>query len=193
MRLRSLSRSGAGVDSKDSGQIFEAFFTTKPTGMGMGLAICRSIVAAHISGLRPGPQEARFLAARCGGDAHSRAEKYGPLCELAHKRLARWKQILGCRGLPARKVSRSDETGKSLGCCWSLHLWGWLDAGRISRRACERKRSPRFGMPGRYQTGIRQRQETRASADAVQHVCANGRNRTASLLVLQRMTLQSAP
>jgi signal transduction histidine kinase len=47
MRLRSLSRPGAGVDSKDSGQIFEAFFTTKPTGMGMGLAICRSIVAAH--------------------------------------------------------------------------------------------------------------------------------------------------
>jgi len=39
--------SGAGIDSKDSDQIFEAFFTTKPTGMGMGLAICRSIVAAH--------------------------------------------------------------------------------------------------------------------------------------------------
>ena len=31
--------SGAGIDSKDSDQIFEAFFTTKPTGMGMGLAI----------------------------------------------------------------------------------------------------------------------------------------------------------
>src|SRR5215467_9728859 len=134
----------------------------------------------------------RCFAARCGGDAHSRAEKYGPLCELAHKRLARWKQIWGCRGLSARKVSRSDETGKSLCCFWSLHLCGWLDAGRISRRICERKRSPRSGMPGRYQTGVRQRQETTASADAVQHVRANGRNRTASLLVLQRMTLQLA-
>ena len=39
--------SGAGIDAKDSEQIFEAFFTTKPTGMGMGLAICRSIIAAH--------------------------------------------------------------------------------------------------------------------------------------------------
>ena len=39
--------SGIGIDAKKAEQIFEAFFTTKPTGMGMGLAICRSIVAAH--------------------------------------------------------------------------------------------------------------------------------------------------
>jgi signal transduction histidine kinase len=39
--------SGIGIDAKNAEQIFEAFFTTKPTGMGMGLAICRSIIAAH--------------------------------------------------------------------------------------------------------------------------------------------------
>ncbi|HET9716373.1 MAG TPA: ATP-binding protein [Pseudolabrys sp.] len=39
--------SGIGIDPKKAEQIFEAFFTTKPTGMGMGLAICRSIIAAH--------------------------------------------------------------------------------------------------------------------------------------------------
>ncbi|HUL87663.1 MAG TPA: HAMP domain-containing sensor histidine kinase [Pseudolabrys sp.] len=39
--------SGIGIDAKKAEQIFEAFFTTKPTGMGMGLAICRSIIAAH--------------------------------------------------------------------------------------------------------------------------------------------------
>ena len=39
--------SGAGIDATNADQIFEAFFTTKPTGMGMGLAICRSIIAAH--------------------------------------------------------------------------------------------------------------------------------------------------
>jgi len=39
--------SGIGIDAKNAEQIFAAFFTTKPTGMGMGLAICRSIIAAH--------------------------------------------------------------------------------------------------------------------------------------------------
>jgi len=51
--------SGAGIDSKDSDQIFEAFFTTKPTGMGMGLAICRSIVAAHNGRLWASPGTSR--------------------------------------------------------------------------------------------------------------------------------------
>jgi signal transduction histidine kinase len=39
--------SGVGIDPKNADQIFEAFFTTKTTGMGMGLAICRSIITAH--------------------------------------------------------------------------------------------------------------------------------------------------
>ena len=36
---------GAGIQDPD--KIFEAFFTTKENGMGMGLAICRSIIDAH--------------------------------------------------------------------------------------------------------------------------------------------------
>jgi PAS domain S-box-containing protein len=39
--------SGIGVDPKHLELIFEAFYSTKSGGMGMGLSICRSIIAAH--------------------------------------------------------------------------------------------------------------------------------------------------
>jgi PAS domain S-box-containing protein len=39
--------SGIGLNPDQSGKIFEAFYTTKPAGMGMGLSICRSILLAH--------------------------------------------------------------------------------------------------------------------------------------------------
>ena len=39
--------SGTGLDSVSLERVFEAFYTTKPDGMGMGLAISRSIIEAH--------------------------------------------------------------------------------------------------------------------------------------------------
>ncbi|HEY2615895.1 MAG TPA: PAS domain-containing protein [Acetobacteraceae bacterium] len=45
--LLEVEDSGPGIDDTHAGQIFEAFFTTKPDGMGIGLSICRSIVEAH--------------------------------------------------------------------------------------------------------------------------------------------------
>jgi PAS domain S-box-containing protein len=39
--------SGPGIDSTHLERVFEAFYTTKPSGVGMGLSICRSIIDAH--------------------------------------------------------------------------------------------------------------------------------------------------
>ncbi|TXR47028.1 PAS domain-containing sensor histidine kinase [Phyllobacterium endophyticum] len=39
--------SGIGIDPKDLDRLFDAFFTTKPDGLGMGLRICRTIIEDH--------------------------------------------------------------------------------------------------------------------------------------------------
>ena len=39
--------SGPGLDPQSLDRLFEAFYTTKPQGLGLGLAISRSIIAAH--------------------------------------------------------------------------------------------------------------------------------------------------
>src|SRR5208283_6167359 len=39
--------SGPGIDPERIERVFDAFYTTKPSGVGMGLAICRSIIEAN--------------------------------------------------------------------------------------------------------------------------------------------------
>jgi signal transduction histidine kinase len=39
--------SGTGLDPRDGDHIFDAFFTTKPAGLGLGLSISRTIIEAH--------------------------------------------------------------------------------------------------------------------------------------------------
>ncbi|RWI16190.1 MAG: GHKL domain-containing protein [Mesorhizobium sp.] len=65
----SVEDTGPGVALDDADRIFEAFFTTKPEGMGMGLMFCRSVIESHGGRLwlerhRPGGAAFRFTLPR---------------------------------------------------------------------------------------------------------------------------------
>ena len=55
--LVAVSDSGPGLPPANLARIFEAFYTTKSSGLGMGLSICRSIVEAHGGRLWATPNE----------------------------------------------------------------------------------------------------------------------------------------
>jgi signal transduction histidine kinase len=48
---------GVGISADSAARIFEAFYTTKPRGLGLGLSVCRSIIEAHDGRLSAGPNQ----------------------------------------------------------------------------------------------------------------------------------------
>lgn len=48
---------GIGIDSQNLDRLFDAFYTTKSAGMGMGLSVCRSIIERHRGRLWAAPND----------------------------------------------------------------------------------------------------------------------------------------
>jgi PAS domain S-box-containing protein len=68
----SIEDQGRGLPNGDSSQIFQPFFSTKTHGLGIGLSICRSIIAAHHGRLWAEPN------AGCGITVHVELQIIGP-------------------------------------------------------------------------------------------------------------------
>ena len=65
--------SGPGFAPVDPDRVFEAFYTTKPSGLGLGLSICRSIIEAHNGRLWASPNVPRGAIFRFIAPAHPTA------------------------------------------------------------------------------------------------------------------------
>jgi len=84
--LVSVRDSGPGLDPKTMDRLFDAFFTTKSKGMGMGLAICHSIIEVHGGRMWAGANEPRGAVFQftlpLGPDEVVPARRAGPMSAM---------------------------------------------------------------------------------------------------------------
>jgi signal transduction histidine kinase len=83
--LLDVSDNGIGIAMEKAEQMFDAFFTTKPSGTGMGLSLCRAIVEKH--GGRLWASQGQELGATFHLQLHAE-----PVARLTQRRSARMRR-----------------------------------------------------------------------------------------------------
>ena len=76
--LLTVTDRGLGLDSDVTDRMFMPFFTTKSSGLGMGLSICRSIIEAHAGRLSAFPNEGAVQHSRLPCPSHTRPRRDRP-------------------------------------------------------------------------------------------------------------------
>jgi signal transduction histidine kinase len=75
----SIEDTGIGIDPANQHKIFNALFTTKQNGMGMGLSICRSIIESHDGRIWVSPSVTRGSIFQFELPTESNKDKVSPM------------------------------------------------------------------------------------------------------------------
>ena len=92
--------SGPGIDAENLERVFEAFYTTKSGGLGIGLSICRSIIEAHGGRLWADANEPRGAVFQFTLPG---AENQLTDGEAARRHRIKWRWVKGHKGDPANE------------------------------------------------------------------------------------------
>jgi C4-dicarboxylate-specific signal transduction histidine kinase len=101
--LVTVQDSGPGFRTQNPDRLFDAFYSTKPSGLGIGLCICRSIIEAHEGRLwasRSQPHGASFQFTLPGAHTVPRRGGAGPMGRTLLRTSSKWPVrpcAVGCR------------------------------------------------------------------------------------------------
>ncbi len=116
----SIEDSGAGIDPSSLDQVFKPLYTTKATGMGMGLTICHSIITRHegriwVTAATHGGSIFQFTVPTVNGKAQPTANERATTQSGFRHRVGNWTGSVKVLALPRRpRASRPTPGPRAL-------------------------------------------------------------------------------